>query len=131
MKNYLRKNNFFEDAFDSLFAPAYTSDSVVMKTDIKETEKDFELVIDIPGFKKENVTLNFDNGYITVSAKKEQEEKEGKYIRRERNIGCSRSYYVGDIDKSLVKAKYDNGVLSITIPKEEEKKPASTLIEIE
>lgn len=130
MKNFLRKTGFFDDAFDSLFAPSYDS-GTIMKTDIKETEKEFEISIDLPGFKKENVTLNFDNGYINVSAKKEQEETEGKYIRRERTLSCSRSYYIGDIDKSSIKAKYENGVLTVTLPKEEERKPVSTTIAID
>ncbi len=130
MKNFLRKNGFFEDAFDSLFTPSHI-DGTIMKTDIKETEKDFEISIDLPGFKKENVSLNFNDGYITVSAKKEQDETEGKYIRRERTVSCSRSYYIGDIDKSSIKAKYENGVLTITLPKEEERKPVSTTIAID
>ena len=131
MKNYLRRSNFFDDAFDSLFAPTFSGTSSVMKTDIKEREKEYELSIEMPGFKKENVTINFEKGYLTVSGKNEEKDADTKYIRRERNVSCSRSYYVGDIDKSAIKAKFENGILSIVIPKEQEKIPESSFIEIE
>ena len=131
MKGYLKTNNFFDDAFDSLFTPRFSGASSVMKTDIKEREKEYELSIELAGFKKENVTINFEKGYLTVSGKNEEKEEGSKFLRRERTVSCSRSYYVGDIDKSTVKAKFENGVLFITIPKEQEKVHESSFIEIE
>ena len=124
----LTRNNFFDDAFESLFAPISTSNST-MKTDIIESEKDFTLEIDMAGAKKEEISINFEQGYLTISGKTTQQE-DVNYIRRERNTSCSRTYYVGDIDKNSIKAKYENGVLSVVILKEE-KLPESTNILID
>ena len=99
----------------------------LMKTDVKENEHDFEIFVDLPGFKKEDLKLDLTDGYITISANKTlEEEDKKKYIRKERFYGSvSRSFYVGDsIKKEDIKAKFDNGVLTLSIPKvepEEEK----------
>lgn len=123
-----RKRDFdlFEDMFDD---PFFTSnDSTMMKTDIKEKDNNFELVVDLPGFKKDDIKMSIDDGYLTINAKQEEnndkKDKDGKYVRRERYFGeCSRSFYVGDdISEEDIKAKYKNGTLKIEIPKMEEKK---------
>ena len=101
-----------------------------MKTDVKENENDYELQVEVPGVSKENISIDYENGYVTIAAKtnksKDEKDKEGNYIRRERYSGSySRSYYVGDVDRESIKAKLDNGVLSIIVPKakaEEQKK---------
>ena len=93
------------------------SESTFMKTDIKETEKDYVLEVEMPGFEKKDIALKFESGYITVSAKKDAGD-DGKYIRRERAVSCSRSYYMGDVDETKISAKYNNGVLIVTVPKE-------------
>ena len=101
----------------------------LMKTDVKENEHDFEIFVDLPGFKKEDLKLDLTDGYITISANKTlDEEDKKKYIRKERFYGSvSRSFYVGDsIKKEDIKAKFDNGVLTLSIPKvepKEEKEP--------
>ena len=99
-----------------------------MKTDVKENESNYEIYIDLPGFKKEEVKITLENGYLTVSAEKGLEEKDenkdtGKYIRQERWYGSmSRSFYVGEeITQEEVKAGFDSGVLKITLPKKEKK----------
>ena len=124
MKNYIttrRSNDLFEDAFDSLFRPFYIdSESSFMKTDISQTDKDYVMEVEMPGFDKKDIELKFESGYITISAKK-QKDNAANYIRRERAVSCSRSYYMGDVDETLIKAKYEHGVLTVTIPKE---KPA-------
>ena len=125
MKNYLtrRSNDLFDEAFDSFFRPFYMdSESTFMKTDIKETEKDYVLDVEMPGFEKKDISLKFESGYITISAKKDGND-DGKYIRRERAVSCSRSYYMGDVDEKQITAKYTNGVLTVTVPKE---KPEET-----
>ena len=87
-----------------------------MKTDVRETEDGYELDIDLPGFKKDEVTAQLDNGYLTIQASKgldkEQKDKKGKYIRKERYAGSmSRSFYVGDaITEEDVHAKYEDGI---------------------
>ena len=98
-----------------------------MKTDVRETEDGYELDIDLPGFKKDEVTAQLDNGYLTIQASKgldkEQKEKKGKYIRKERYAGSmSRSFYVGDaITEEDVHAKYEDGILKLSVPKKEAK----------
>ena len=98
-----------------------------MKTDVRETEDGYELDIDLPGFKKDEVTAQLDNGYLTIQASKgldkEQKDKKGKYIRKERYAGSmSRSCYVGDaITEEDVHAKYEDGILKLSVPKKEAK----------
>ena len=132
MRNYLtrRNNDLFDEAFDSFFRPFYMdSESTFMKTDIKETEKDYVLDVEMPGFDKKDIALKFESGYITISAKKDGTD-DGKYIRRERAVSCSRSYYMGDVDEKQITAKYLNGVLTVTVPKEKpEEKKHSILID--
>ena len=126
MKNYLvhRNNDLIDEAFDSFFRPFYVdSESSYMKTDIKETDKDYVLDVEMPGFDKKDISLKFESGYITISAKKVQGAENSRYIRRERAVSCSRSYYMGDVDETQIKAKYENGVLVVTVPKD---KPEQT-----
>ena len=98
-----------------------------MKTDVRETEDGYELDIDLPGFKKDEVTAQLDNGYLTIQASKgldkEHKDKKGKYIRKERYAGSmSRSFYVGDaITEEDVHAKYEDGILKLSVPKKEAK----------
>jgi HSP20 family molecular chaperone IbpA len=98
-----------------------------MKTDVKEHEDRYEVDIDLPGFKKEEIQLNLENGYLTVTAAKgleKEEEKKGKLIRQERWAGTlQRSFYVGEaLEETDIAARFENGVLSLQIPKKEEKK---------
>ena len=127
MKNYMttrRNNDLFDEAFESFFRPFYVdSESSFMKTDIKETDKSYILDVEMPGFDKKDISLKFESGYVTISAKKENVNEEGRYIRRERAQSFSRSYYMGDVDEKQIKAKYENGVLTVTVPKE---KPEET-----
>ena len=100
----------------------------LMKTDVKETEKGYELDIDLPGFKKEEVQASLENGYLTISASKgldkDQQDKKGRYIRRERYTGAmSRSFYVGEgVEQKDIHAKFENGILKLTVPKENPQK---------
>ena len=96
-----------------------------MKTDVKETDSGYEVDIDLPGFKKDEINVQLDNGYLSISAAKgldkEEKNKEGKYIRKERYAGAmSRSFYVGDaLTQEDIKAKYESGILRLSIPKKE------------
>lgn len=95
----------------------------MMKTDVRETDKSFELDIDLPGFDKKDISATLKDGYLTVSAQKSQKndekDKKGRYVRRERWTGAmSRSFYVGDrVRESDIQAKYENGMLQISVPK--------------
>ena len=99
-----------------------------MKTDVHEHDDHYEIDIDLPGFQKDELTLNLENGYLTVGAAKgldeEQKDKKGKVIRQERYAGAmQRTFYVGEaLTEEDVHAKYENGVLSLTIPKKDQKK---------
>lgn len=112
--------------------------SQIMKTDVREHDDRFEVEIDLPGFKKDQIQLKLENGYLTVSAAKgldkDEKDKKGKLIRQERYSGAmSRSFYVGDaITQEDVKAKFENGVLKLEIPKKEPQKqlPESKYIAI-
>ena len=99
----------------------------VMKTDVRETDLGYEVDIDLPGFKKDEINAQLDNGYLTISASKgldkEEKNKEGKYIRKERYAGAmSRSFYVGDeVTQDDIKARYEDGILRLSVPKKEKK----------
>ena len=97
-----------------------------MKTDVRETEKSYELDIDLPGFKKDEISAVLEDGYLTVSASKgldkDEKDKKGNYIRKERYAGAmSRSFFVGNgVTEDEVKAKYEDGILRLSIPKKSE-----------
>jgi len=124
--------DLFDDLFDGLNRPAARKSmmtipgSQVMRTDIKEHENAFELLIDLPGYKKEDLKAELKDGYLTITATHNDEKNEGDeksgYIRRERYCGTSsRSFYVGEnLMKEDIKAKFDNGVLDLLVPKKEE-----------
>ena len=94
-----------------------------MKTDVRETDSGYEVDIDLPGFKKDEINIQLDNGYLSISAAKgldkDEQDKEGKYIRKERYAGSmSRSFYVGNaITQDDIKAKYESGILRLSVPK--------------
>ena len=100
----------------------------VMKTDVHENDDHYDVVIDLPGFKKDQINLELQDGYLTVSAAKgldkDEKTKKGKLIRQERYAGAmQRSFYVGDaITEADVNAKFENGVLEISVPKKDTKK---------
>lgn len=122
-------DNFFDDfARPSRSVVRYnTPTSSVMRTDVKETETGYELDIDLPGYKKEDVQAELKDGYLIINAKtstnNDQKDADGKYIRRERYSGtCSRSFFVGkDIEQADIKAKFEDGILKIAVPKKQPK----------
>lgn len=97
----------------------------LMKTDIREMEDGYELDIDLPGFKKEDIKANLKEGYLTIEAhtsqNNEEKDKAGKYLRRERYIGsCSRSFYVGeDVTEEDIRARFEDGILKLSVPKKQ------------
>lgn len=134
-----RKNEFdlFDDMFNDSFLMSGNS-SRLMKTDIKEKDKEYVIEMDLPGYEKENIKINVADGYLTVhavSSKNSSEKEEGKFVRKERYLGeCSRSFYIGDdVNEDSIKASFKNGILKVEIPKKEavEKLPETKYIEIE
>ncbi len=99
----------------------------LMKTDVRDTSNGYEIAVDLPGFKKENLSIQLNNGYLTINASKgvdkDETDKDGRYIRRERYAGSmSRSFYVGShVTEQDIHAKYENGILTLDVPKEDEK----------
>ena len=132
-----RRHDF--DLFDDMFRdPFFTEhESKIMKTDIKEKKDKYLIDIDLPGYDKKDIKIEIEDGYLTVHADidTENEEKEGKFVRKERYTGsCSRSFYVGtDVKNEDIKASFKNGILKLEIPKKDEKKelPDKKYIEIE
>ena len=142
MKKYLP--DLFDDDFD-VFPDLFTrinplfghNEKNLMKTDIRDMKDHYEMLIDLPGFKKDEMKIELNDGYLTISAEKgldkDETDKNGSLIRQERYAGSlSRSYYVGeDITENDIHAKFENGVLTIDVPKREETKPVEKYIAIE
>lgn len=133
-----RRNDVFEDMFDSMFRAPVFGNEALMKTDVREKDGKYILDIEVPGYKKEDVKISLYNGTLTVTAEKNQtsEEKDagGRVIRQERFSGnCSRSFYVGEgIRDTDITASFNDGILKIELPtaqkkEEEEKKFISIL----
>ena len=129
--NSIFGESLFDDFFDDFARPANTSaryqnmTAGIMRTDVKESDNGFELDIDLPGCKKENVKAELKDGYLTISAEtntsNDQKDDNGKYIRRERYYGtCSRNFYVGEtVEQEDIKAKFEDGILKVFVPKKE------------
>ncbi|WP_320956259.1 Hsp20/alpha crystallin family protein [Enterocloster asparagiformis] len=117
--------NLFDDFMDFPFGGKKIN--TMMKTDIRDTDSSYELDIDMPGFKKEDIKAQLKDGYLTISAStsanNDEQDKDGRYIRRERYAGsCSRSFYVGEgVKEEEIQAKFENGILKLSIPKVENK----------
>lgn len=119
----------FEKEFFGHHDPLYGKHAKnIMKTDIREKENSFEMDIDLPGFKKEDVSAKLENGYLTITAAKgidkDEKNEKGVYIRRERYSGkCSRTFYVGDaVKEEDIKARFEDGILKVSVPKVDHKK---------
>lgn len=137
--------NLFDDFFTDPFGmmprgndPLYGKHARnMMKTDVRELDNTYELDMDLPGFKKDEITVDLKNGYLTVQAAKgldkDQQDQAGNYIRRERYAGvCSRSFYVGDaLRPEDINAKYEDGILKLSVPKAAKRElPESTSITV-
>ncbi len=120
------------DAFDDFFKPVFFDDYSVMRTDVKETDEGYHLDIETPGFKKNEISVTLEDGYLTISAKRENHDDKSKYVRKEINESYQRSYYVGDdVSENDVKAKYEDGILSLDIPKSQPKQIKTHTINID
>ena len=119
--NIIPKKYYLDDFFDDFLANS-NSEKNAMKCDIYEKGGDYHIEMDVPGFDKKDISIHVDNGYLTITAEKQNEEKdeEKKYIRRERSYGkYERSFYLGDLETDGIKAEFNNGMLKLTVPKKE------------
>lgn len=116
----LPRKMFLDDMFDSFLE----SETPKLKCDIYEENNAYNLEMDIPGFKKEEINIEYNKGTLTVSAEKstlKEEKDDQKYIRRERFFGkLSRSFYIGDIEEENIKAEFKDGTLKVIAPKKDE-----------
>ena len=136
-------DDFFSDPFGTRFMqgrdPLFGKHGkALMRTDVRETEDSYELDVDLPGFKKDEIDLDLQDGYLTIRAAKgldkDEQDKRGKYIRQERYAGAlSRSFYVGEaVEPDQVTAKFEDGILRLTVPKTAKKElPKTSTIAIE
>ncbi len=136
-------DDFFSDPFGTRFMqgrdPLFGKHGkALMRTDVRETEDSYELDVDLPGFKKDEIDLDLQDGYLTIRAAKgldkDEQDKKGKYIRQERYAGTlSRSFYVGEaVEPDQVTAKFEDGILRLTVPKAAKKElPKTSTIAIE
>ena len=126
--NIIPRSFFFDDDLDDFFKPVVRKNDV--KCDIYEEDGMYHVEMDVPGYDKKDIKLEVKDGYLTVSASKEKEEKENKknYIRKERTYGSfSRSFALGYVDVDKIDAKFENGILNITVPKEEKVETKKTI----
>lgn len=130
--NFIPRNDYLSSAFD-IFDTSFFKDTNIMKSDIYEQNENYVLEIDLPGFDKENVSIDYHNEYLTIKAvKNENHDENDKYIKKERFYGeYKRTFYIGNLDESNIKANYNNGVLKITFPKEDVKKETKKQILID
>ena len=132
-----KRGDLFEDMVNSFFNNDFLVPSRVFSNnfsvDLKETDKEYTITADLPGVDKENISLTYDNGYLTIAAKRENivEDKDEGYVRQERSYGeFRRCFYMNNIDDSAIDAKFNNGVLNIKAPKLEEEKKRGRQIDI-
>lgn len=128
----LARRSYFDDLFDNFFETP-TRTRALLSTDIKDTENDYELIVDVPGFDKEDISIKLEKGYISIKAHREKDEitESGHYVRQERiHSSAVRKFYVGDnISEEDIEAKLEKGVLTVKVPKQE-KVQTERLIEI-
>ena len=146
---------FHENLFDDFFDPFWNDAALermmnreardtfgkrganMMKTDVKQTDNGYEVAVDLPGCKKEDVQMELDDGYLTIQAVRshsnDEKDNKGRYVRRETFSGtCARSFYVGeDVEPDQISAKFESGILQISVPKAAKKLPKSSSISIE
>lgn len=120
-------DNFLEDLEPKKF-------DRMMKCDIYEEDDIYHIVMDVPGFKKEDISLEYEDGYLKIKAMHEEEEKSNKkYMRRERTSiqKCERSFYLGELNEDMIKAEFKDGILKVSVPKVNEKEISKKIINID
>lgn len=134
--NNLRRNDYFDNLFDDFFNDSLimpTASNTIFRVDVKETENEYLVEADLPGVKKEAIDINYENNYLTIKAKREDniEEKNDNFVRRERHYGeLRRSFFIDNVEETKIDAAFQDGVLKITLPKIEKGKKNRHKIDI-
>ncbi|MBQ8219202.1 MAG: Hsp20/alpha crystallin family protein [Bacilli bacterium] len=127
LPNRIFFDNFLEDLEPRKF-------DKMMKCDIYEEDDVYHIIMDVPGFKKEDISLEYEDGYLKIKATHEEEEKSNKkYMRRERTSiqRCERSFYLGELNEDMIKAEFKDGILKVSVPKTDEKETSKKIINID
>lgn len=121
-----KRGDTFDRLFDSFFDQPFGAmmpgflPSVSFKVDVKDKEAEYELTAELPGVKKEDLTLDYDNNYLTIAAKREEtvSDEKDQYVCRERHVGCmQRSFYMSNVNRDQIEASFNDGVLTVRLPK--------------
>lgn len=126
-------DNFFEDFFNEPTFPVFLGNGGNMRVDISENEKEYVLEAELPGIRKEDISIEVNDDRLTISANRDErvEEKRDNYIRKERRASrMTRSFSVDNVDTDKITAKHDNGVLTLILPKKEQSRPGGKKIDI-
>lgn len=117
--NLIPRNSFLNDVFD-FGSDTFLKETDFMKSDIYKKEGNYVVEMDLPGIRKEDIKMELDNGYLTITAKKEScHDEKGDYIRKERFYGeMKRSFYIGDVEEDNIRASFENGTLKVTFKEE-------------
>lgn len=122
---------FFDNFLDDMDSKKFDK---MMKCDIYEEDNMYHVLVEVPGFKKEDIKIEFENGYLKVIAENSQEENEDKkYLRKERTsmTRCERSFYFGELNEDLIKAEFKDGILNISVPKDKREEVVKKIINID
>ncbi len=122
---------FFDNFLDDIDSKKFDK---MMKCDIYEEDNMYHVLVEVPGFKKEDIKIEFENGYLKVIAENSQEENEDKkYLRKERTsmTRCERSFYFGELNEDLIKAEFKDGILNISVPKDKREEVVKKIINID
>ena len=122
---------FFDNFLDDIDSKKFDK---MMKCDIYEEDNMYHVLVEVPGFKKEDIKIEFENGYLKVIAENSQEENEDKkYLRKERTsmTRCERSFYFGELNEDLIKAEFKDGILKVSVPKNDKEEPTKKIINID
>ena len=127
----LPRRIFFDNFLDDIDSKKFDK---MMKCDIYEEDNMYHVLVEVPGFKKEDIKIEFENGYLKVIAENSQEENEDKkYLRKERTsmTRCERSFYFGELNEDLIKAEFKDGILNISVPKDKSEEVVKKIINID
>ena len=132
---FKRNRGFFDDFFEDFGLLSPSAKTHLMKTDITENDTSYNLLVELPGYNKDDVKVSLEDGYLLIEAhttkNNETKDEHTKYLRQERYVGSvKRSYYVGNITLDDITGTFENGILNLSIPKTSKKEPVKQYLEL-